>query len=82
VPGGIPSGTHAVVLAARDEQHLLNIASKLRRKKIPHTLIEEPDFPWNGAAMAIGVYPVSDRTQLKKILSNLPLLSDQRKEND
>lgn len=76
VPGGIPSGTHAVVLAAKNETQLLRIAWKLTKKKIPHHLIREPDFPHNGAAMAIGVCPVRDRKPLRKALSNLPLLSE------
>ena len=76
VPGGIPSGTHAIVLAAKNEAQLRRIAWKLTKRNIPHHLICEPDSPHNGAAMAIGVSPVRDRKSLRKALSNLPLLSE------
>jgi len=73
-PGNLPDNTHAVALAAKSEEHLLFLEAKLRRLSIPHKAIREPDAPWNGALMAIGIEPVADRNQVKKVTSSLPLL--------
>lgn len=76
-----PSGTHAVCLAARDEEDLLRVADKLDRRRIPYKLIQEPDFPWNNQAMAIGIYPIKDRKQIKRALSRLPLVTERKKDD-
>jgi len=68
------TGTHAVVLSASDEEELCKVADKLSARRIPFKIIYEPDAPFNGEATAIGVYPVLDRTKLRKALSRLPLL--------
>lgn len=73
-PGDLPTGTIAVALAAKSEDHLVFLEEKLRRLAIPHKAIREPDAPWNGALMAIGIQPVADRNKVKKITSGLPLL--------
>lgn len=73
-PGELPSHTYAVALAARNEKHLEFLEEKLRRLAIPHVAIREPDAPWDGALMAIGICPVADRNQVKKVTSSLPLL--------
>jgi peptidyl-tRNA hydrolase len=73
-PGGLPENTFAVALAAKSEEHLLHLEEKLRRLSIPHAAIREPDAPWDGALMAIGLAPVADRNQVKKVTSSLPLL--------
>lgn len=70
----VPSGTHAVALAARDEAHLLEVARALERRGLAFTLIREPDPPWRGAAMAIGVAPTRDRAALRRALGRLSLL--------
>jgi hypothetical protein len=61
-------------LAAKNEDHLERLEAKLRRFSIPHAAIREPDAPWNGALMAIGIEPVADRNTLKKVTSSLKLL--------
>lgn len=71
--GDLPEGTIAIVLAAQNEEHLLQIADNLRNNQVPHKLIREPDPPWDGALMAIGVKPNNKRL-LRKHFSNLPLL--------
>lgn len=71
---GVESGTYAVALAAKDEAHLEFIEARLRRLCIPHKAIREPDPPWNGALMAIGIEPVLDRQPLKKVTKNLKLI--------
>ena len=70
----LPSGTIAVALAARDEPHLVSLELELRRLGIPHRAIREPDPPWNGALMAIGIVPIRDRTRVREVTGSLPLL--------
>jgi peptidyl-tRNA hydrolase len=71
--GNLPRGTYAIALAANDEKHLWNISQLLITEGIMHKLILEPDAPWNGALMAIGIVP-GPRKRLKKILSTLKTL--------
>jgi len=78
----IPSGTHAVCLAVDNEQHLLKIAERLSRRRVPHHIIYEPDAPWNGQAMAIGLPPVADRKPIKRALSRLSLLTERNKDDN
>jgi hypothetical protein len=73
-PGGIPEGTHAVVLAAKSEMQLLSLEKKLLAKNIPHAAIREPDAPFFGQLMAIGLAPSQRTSAIKNILGNLPLL--------
>lgn len=70
----VPSGTHAVVLAVPDEHALARTASKLAEAEIPHVLIAEPDAPWSGALMAIGLEPTTHN--LRSVLGRLPLLGE------
>ncbi|MFH1466459.1 MAG: hypothetical protein ABIO70_18895, partial [Pseudomonadota bacterium] len=56
--GALPPGTHAVVLAARDEVHLEAIARRLAFDGLAHVQIREPDPPYLGALMAIGLHPL------------------------
>ena len=67
-------GTHAVVLSATDERHLLRIERQLIKQNIKHHSIREPDSPWNGEIMAIGLYPTSDRVSVKPVTKRLRLL--------
>lgn len=71
----LPEGTRAVILAAADEAALLRVAARLRDRSIRHVLIHEPDAPFLGAATAIGLAPVSERREVRRALSNLPLLT-------
>ena len=72
-PGNLPDNTYAIALAARDEAHLLEVEDRLRRREVPHHSIREPDAPWNGALMAIGIPPAA-WMEAKRALSSLPLL--------
>lgn len=74
-PGSIGEGTFAIALAARDEQDLLRIADHLRRSCIEHTPICEPDAPYHGQLMAIGIAP-KRRSKLRPFLSSIPLLKE------
>lgn len=78
--GPVEPGTHAVVLSARNEEHLLKIEHQLSSYQIKHHNIREPDSPWNGELMAIGLYPISDRRLVKPITKKLRLLT--RRNND
>ena len=77
-----PEGTHAVCLAADNEQHLLQIAQRLMRRRVPHKLIREPDSPYHNQAMAIGVYPSQDRKSIKRALSRLSLVTERKKDDN
>ena len=72
--GSVPTGTFAVALGARSLDELQTIERKLLEHGIPHRAVREPDAPWNGELMAIGIEPLEDRSRLKKITSSLPLL--------
>jgi hypothetical protein len=72
-PGDLPEDTHAVVLAAEGEAALVAVKDRLARAGIAHVVIREPDAPWNGALMAVGVAP-GRKEVLRKFLSSLPLL--------
>lgn len=72
-PGNLAPNTHAVVLVAKDEPELLALEQELAREGFFHVAIREPDAPWNGALMAIGLVP-QDRKPLRKLLGRLPLI--------
>lgn len=46
-----------VVLGARNEMRLWRLFDLLRNERIPFVPIDEPDPPYNGSLMAIGVEP-------------------------
>ena len=75
-PGGLASGTRALALMVEDEAALRALAADLVRWGVPHVQIREPDPPWSGALMAIGMVPMPtrDRKQLRRLLGGLPLL--------
>ena len=74
-PDDLPRGTHAVALAARDEAHLEAIARRLDFDGIAHHLVHEPDPPWCGALMAVGLPPMPrDNDKPIEALRRLPLL--------
>lgn len=71
-PGGLSEGTFAVVLATSDEASLHAIASKLDGAGIAFVRIVEPDR--NNELTALGLAPVRDRREVRRVLSSLPLL--------
>lgn len=73
-PGRLPPGTRAVVLAVRDVARLEQLERDLTRLAIPHHAIREPDPPYFGALMAIGVVPVADRKGVQQVTGRLSLL--------
>lgn len=70
---GVPVGTYAVVLAVENELELMHVAYQLSEAGIEHTLIREPDPPYNNSAMAIGLAPTFDRKEVKPVLGKLKL---------
>ena len=67
---------YAVVLAVPDECTLLKVAAKLDFADIAHVLIREPDSPYGGAATAIGLLPVDDRREVRRVLGKLKPLKE------
>lgn len=68
----VEPGTCAVVLQVPNVLELLKISNKLRRNGIEHFLFEEPDPPWNGEAMSIGLPPM-EKKLVYKYLKHLQL---------
>lgn len=71
--GHLPEGTYAVALACRDEGELRALVERLKSAGLPFHLIHEPDAPYFGALMAIGLEP-GYKSTFRKFLSNLPLI--------
>jgi peptidyl-tRNA hydrolase len=71
--GQLPQGTYAVALATRDEGDLRALAERLKRAGLAHHLIHEPDPPFFGQLMAIGLEP-NYKSKFRRYLSNLPLI--------
>lgn len=69
----VVSGTHAYALEVPDERSLLELSQKLTAVGVNHRLIVEPDSPYCGQAMAIGVEPTRDRSKIRRLTSHLPL---------
>jgi len=75
-PGNIPHDTHAIALAAPDEAALLLLEARLLEENIPHVAVREPDAPFNGALLSIGLRPCyrADLHAVRDILPRLPLI--------
>ncbi|MCK5641794.1 MAG: hypothetical protein KAJ19_13410 [Gammaproteobacteria bacterium] len=71
---GVAPGTFAVALGAANEKALLRVEKRLRLAQIPHSAFREPDEPWSGALMSIGLEPVEDRRVVRRFLKGLKLL--------
>lgn len=72
-PGDLPAGTYAVVLAVPDKHALAAEAFRLTKAGVPFTPIYEPDAPYFGEVMALGLKP-QRKEALRRHLSSLPLL--------
>lgn len=72
--GPLPSGTYAVALSVPDEASLRELARRLWDAEVPHKVIMEPDTPYDGQAMAIGLFPTTDRDRVRRLTSSLPLV--------
>jgi hypothetical protein len=72
-PGDLEENTYAIVLAVPDEAALAREAARLERAGVAFVPIAEPDAPFHGALMALGLRPARKEV-LRKHLSCLPLL--------
>jgi len=71
---GTKPGTFAVVLSSPDEAALKDLEYRLKCATIPHSAFREPDPPFNGQLMSIGIEPVEDRRMIRKFLKGFKLL--------
>lgn len=72
-PGGLPDHTFAIALTCLDEVELRALSLRLDAAGIKHERIHEPDEPYNGQLMALGLPPAYKSTY-RRFLSNLPLI--------
>jgi hypothetical protein len=64
--------TVAIALAASPDE-LAVLARALDDAGVRHVCVHEPDEPWRGALMAIGVVP-SPRADVRRFVAHLPLV--------
>jgi len=57
-----------------NEAELALLAERLELASIPHVVIREPDPPWSGALMAIGIAPTAQTRVVRRVLARLQLL--------
>ncbi len=69
-----PRGTIACVLGVPNEAAIKRVLKKLDKAGVKCNAIYEPDAPWNGALMAIGVWPMSLNNPARKTFKRLKLL--------
>lgn len=72
-PGDLPPGTNVVLLAVPDEAALEQLARRLARAGVAHVRCAEPDAPWCGQLMSIGLAP-GRKEVLRRHVGGLPLL--------
>ena len=74
LPGAYPAAppTVAVALAASLDE-LMQLAARLADASVAHVFVHEPDEPWRGAPMAIGVLPMP-RALVRRHVAHLPLV--------
>jgi len=73
---GITPNTHVVVLCSKSIKDLERLKLILRNEDIPHAAFHEPDPPWNGQLMSVGIHPVSDRRLVRRYLKRFKLLGE------
>jgi len=72
----IPTTTKAVLLHVKNEAELLEQEKLLKDKSIEHVSIREPDAPYDGALMAIGLSPSTRRNALRRLFYHLELVKE------
>jgi len=70
--GSAAPPTRAVALAAPPDQ-LAAICAALVAAGLRHVAIHEPDPPWRGALMAVGMVPMP-RARARRVVAHLPLV--------
>jgi len=69
---------YAIALAAPSELALEQLAAELDDAGLRHRCVKEPDSPWDGALMAIGICPTPDKKLLRRFTGKLPLLGQEK----
>ncbi len=72
----MPPNTHIVILQTPDEATMAAYETKLMMSGLRFRAIREPDAPYNGQLMAIGIEPQVRSKLIRKILGGLPLLKE------
>lgn len=76
-PGTLSDGTFAIALAVAGEAELKAVQDRLSKHGVQFNAIREPDAPYCGQLMAIGIRPLR-RSRIRRLLSDVPLLRDSR----
>jgi hypothetical protein len=71
--GSLIGNTTAIVLRVPDERALRLVERRLLKHDIQHVAVREPDPPWNGQLMTIGLWPMR-RDAVPTFFSKLKLL--------
>lgn len=73
---GVPAtgDTRVVALMAERSEDLESLSVTLTDAGIHHAVIREPDAPYNGAAVAVGVVPVIDRQVVRPHVAHFKVL--------
>ena len=70
---GLPdSNTRALAVEARSDGEMYETLDRIRERGLAHVEIHEPDAPYKGALLAIGIRPVAKGCL--KFLQHLPLI--------
>lgn len=64
----------AVVLGVPNQRSLQRLERRLKKARIPHVAIREPDEPWNGQLMTIGLWPCERDGKASRMLRRFKLL--------
>jgi len=72
-PGNLAEGTYAVVLEVPDESALRAVKARLSLAQVALVPVYEPDAPFDGQLMALGLVPVR-KEDVRRHLSSIPLL--------
>ncbi|HUJ57016.1 MAG TPA: hypothetical protein VLX92_00830 [Kofleriaceae bacterium] len=74
LPGARTASPPTVAIAlASPPAELAELAAALAAAGVRHVCVHEPDDPWRGALMAIGVVP-SPRALVRRFVAHLPLV--------
>lgn len=71
--GPLPEHTFAIALSCADEVELEAVSKRLSEAGISHERVREPDAPYNGQLMALGL-PSAYKSTYRRFISNLPLI--------
>ena len=74
LPGAERTAPPATAIALEASlPELVALSGALDAAAVPHVLVHEPDEPWRGAPMAIGVLPTS-RARVRRFVAHLKLV--------